>query len=177
MTAAGAAPAADVRLARSFALAEQRQQRMDAGLRALLGRAVALWEGMLEGSDLDREEVDAVYESMTVLDHEVRGVQRSVKGTLDLAESMRSSPGLLAAIGAAAATAATIASSLNAALHCLAPRVEGTDAAGRSLSASLQMGVRFLRTALQASSTLSSEIAQVSVPCRNPVRPSTQVQP
>jgi len=57
MTAAGAAHAADVRLTRSVALAEQRQQRMDAGLRALLGRAVALWEGMLEGSDLDREEV------------------------------------------------------------------------------------------------------------------------
>lgn len=109
---------------------------------------------------------------MTVLDHQVQGVQRSVRGSLDLAESVRTSPRLLATISAAASTA----SSLKAALHCLAPRPEPGDSQGRDLSACLQMAVGFLRTSLQASATLATEMSQAIVLCPDPMGIATRAK-
>lgn len=82
----------DSLLARSVALAEQRRELLDAGIRSVLGRAVALWERVVAGIAFDPDEATAIYGAMTVLDHQVQGVQRSVQGSLDLAESVRTSP-------------------------------------------------------------------------------------
>lgn len=167
------APHTDTRLARSVALAEQRRELVDAGIHAVLGRAVALWEQMLEGSALDPDEAAGIYATITVLDHQAQGVQRAVRGSLNLAESKPHSPALLAKIRAAASTAAAVASSLHAALHCLSPRSAAGGPAGRSLSAGLQMATRFFRTSLQASSTLAAELAATATMC--PPKPTLRM--
>lgn len=101
-----------------------------------------------------------------------------MRGSLDLVESPPHSPSLLAKISAAASTVAAVTSSLNAALHCLAPQPATGDQAGRSLSACLQMATRFFRTSLQASSTLAAELAETAAMCRpNPPLPMIQAQP
>ncbi|QOK24213.1 hypothetical protein IGS73_07595 [Janibacter indicus] len=159
-------------------MAEQRRELVDAGIHAVLGRAVASWEQVLEGSVLDPDEAAGIYATITVLEHQVQGVQRAVRGSLDLAESKPHSPALLAKISAAASTAAAVASSLNAALHCLCPQSAAGGLAGRSLSAGLQMATRFFRTSLQASSTLAAELAATAMMCRpNPTLLMIQAQP
>lgn len=173
---AASATHVDSLLARSVALAEQRRELLDAGIRSVLDRAVALWERVVAGIAFDPDEAAAIYGVMTVLDRQVQGVQRSVRGSLDLGASVRTSPGLLATISAAASTAATVASSLNAALHCLAPRPEPGDSQGRGLSACLQMAVGFLRTSLQASATLATEMSQAVVLCPDVMGTATKAQ-
>ncbi|XVX18680.1 hypothetical protein ACQP1U_09940 [Actinomycetota bacterium] len=169
---------ADTRLARSVALAEQRRQVLESGIRAVLDWALALWERRLEWAAVNPDEAAAIYSRMTVLDHQTHEVQRAVRGSHDLAESSLHSPALRAKIGAAASAMATVASSLNAALHCLTPRVATGDVAGRSLSACLQMATRFLRTSLQASSTLAGELTAAATMCRpGPPLPAAQAQP